>query len=308
MLNGMPARDITVESLAGLRVSTPVPPPRMTRESAAIKVLSRSVEGRQGAPRVSVRVYQPERRSGAAGGILYLHGGGFVAGGSAKLEPRHRLWVAELGCVVVSVDYRLAPETCFPGNVEDCYSALSWLFSNAADLGVDARRIGVVGDSAGGGLAASVALLARDRGEFGLAFQHLTSPMLDDRTCIAGDPHPFTGEFVFTRQNNLFCWSALLGAMPGSDAVSPYAAPARATSLVGLPPAFISIGSLDLFLEEDVEYARRLAQDGVPVELHVYPGAFHGFDLHPTAGVAVAARRNSLAALARFLAPQDRPA
>jgi acetyl esterase/lipase len=157
-----------------------------------------------------------------------------------------------------------------------------------------------MGESAGGGLAAALALLARDRGEYELAFQHLIYPMIDDRTCIA-NPNPFTGEFVWTSENNCFGWSALLGAPPGLGPISPYAAPARATDLAGLPPTFISAGALDLFLEENIEYGRRLLRAGVPVEMHVYPGGFHGFDWHPTATIAKAARRDSLAALARAL-------
>jgi acetyl esterase/lipase len=158
-----------------------------------------------------------------------------------------------------------------------------------------------MGESAGGGLAAALALLARDRREHSLAFQHLIYPMLDDRTCVAKNPHLFAGEFLWTAHNNAFGWSALLGAAPGSANVSPYAAAARADDLSGLPPTFISTGALDLFLEEDMEYARRLIRQGVPVELHVYPGAYHAFDFLTNARIAAAARRDSLAALRRFL-------
>jgi triacylglycerol lipase len=206
--------------------------------------------------------------------------------------------------VVVSVDYRLAPETCFPGNIEDCYAALLWIFQHAAELDVDTLRIGVMGESAGGGLAAALALLARDRGELKLAFQHLIYPMLDDRTCMSSNLGPFVGEFVWTLASNRFGWTALLGVVrPGSERISPYAAPARAPDLTHLPRTFIATAALDLLLEENVDYGRRLIRAGVPVELHVYPGAFHGFDLHPSAAIAQAARRDSLAALARFLAP-----
>ena len=213
----------------------------------------------------------------------------------------HRPLAEELGCVIVSVDYRLAPETPHPGPVEDCYAGLAWTFAHAGELGIDPARVGVAGESAGGGLAASLALLARDRGEHRLAFQHLTYPMLDDRTCIT-DVHPHTGAFIWTPHNNRFGWSALLGHDPGGQAVSPYAAAARAEDLSGLPPTFIATGALDLFLDEDIDYARRLIRAGVPTELHVYPGAFHGFDIHPTAAVAVAARADRVAALRRVLA------
>src|SRR5262249_39769655 len=159
--------------------------------------------------------------------------------------------------------------TPFPGNVEDCYAALAWMAGEAAALGVDAARIGVMGESAGGGLAAALALLARDRGEHRLAFQHLIYPMIDDCTCTAAEPHPSTAEFIGTPASNRFGWTSLLGTEPGGADVSPYAAAARATDLAGLPPAYIATGALDLFLEENLEYARRLIRAGVPVELHV---------------------------------------
>lgn len=302
LLDALPVLTISTDSLAQLRV-TPRGQPAIDigAAAAAVRVSTRPVKGPHDAPDVPLRIYQPPHTGNGSGCIFHIHGGGFVCGASAALEPQHRKLAADLDCVLVSVDYRLAPETAFPGNIEDCYAALLWLFEHAAELNVDAQRIGVMGESAGGGLAAALTLLARDRGTPPLAFQHLTYPMLDDRTCILKEPHPFTGEFVFTRNNNFFCWPALLGAPAGSKNVSPYAAPARAEDLTRLPPAFISTGALDLFMEENVEYARRLTRAGVPVELHVYPGAFHGFDLHPTAKVAQAARRDSFLALARFL-------
>jgi triacylglycerol lipase len=157
-----------------------------------------------------------------------------------------------------------------------------------------------MGESAGGGLAAALALLARDRGELRLAFQALDYPMLDDRTCVR-EPHPCTGEYVWTAQNNAFGWAALLGAPPGSDGVSPYAAAARASDLSGLPRTFIATGGLDLFLDENLEYARRLMRAGVSTELHVHAGAWHGFDWFTNAPVAVEARRTLLRFLARAL-------
>jgi triacylglycerol lipase len=230
-----------------------------------------------------------------------MHGGGYVIGSPAADAPQHQELAAALPCCIVSVDYRLAPETPFPGAVEDCYAALTWLFAHAAVLGIDPLRVGVMGESAGGGLAAALALMARDRGQFSLAFQHLIYPMIDDRTCVVADPHPHVGAFIWTPHNNRFGWSALLGGAPGAAGVSPYAAAARAEDLSGLPPTFISTGALDLFLEEDLEYARRLTRAGVPVELHVYPGAFHAFDYDPSASVAAQARRDSRAALARAM-------
>lgn len=169
-------------------------------------------------------------------------------------------------------------------------------------LGIDTSRLGVTGESAGGGLAAALALLVRDRREYTLAFQHLIYPMIDDRTCIVADPNPYAGAFICTPHNNRFGWTAPLGHAPGGGGLSPYAAAARATDLTGLPSAFIATGALDLFLEEDLDHARRLLRADVPTELHVHPGAFHGFDLHPTSAVAVAARATRVAALRRALA------
>jgi acetyl esterase/lipase len=166
---------------------------------------------------------------------------------------------------------------------------------------VDASRIAIGGASAGGGLAAALALLARDRGEVPVAFQLLIFPMLDDRTAVTADAHPYTGEFVWTTETNYFGWSSLLGHEPGGEGVSPYAAAARAESLEGLPPAYISVGSIDLFLEEDLEYARRLMRAGVPTELHVYPGAFHGYQGVPDAWMSRAEVENVTEALRRAL-------
>ncbi|HEX2910919.1 MAG TPA: alpha/beta hydrolase [Chloroflexia bacterium] len=209
--------------------------------------------------------------------------------------------VTQAGCAVVSVDYRLAPETPFPGPIEDCYAALKWFHSNAGELGVDPNRLAIGGASAGGGLAACLGLLTRDRAEIPLVFELLIYPMLDDRTAVTADPHPYVGEFIWTPASNHFGWSALLGQEPGSDGVSPYAAAARAEKLEGLPPTYISVGTLDLFLEEDLEYARRLIRSGVPTELHVYPGGFHAFNLWAEAQISKAFERDLMVALKRAL-------
>jgi len=275
----------------------PLPP----IEESGVDLERVMVPGPAGAPEVPLLVYRPRQAARPMPCIYHVHGGGYVLGAAKDLEPAHRPLAAKLGCAIVSVDYRLAPETPFPGPVEDCYAGLGWTFANAAALGLDPARIGVMGESAGGGLAAALALLARDRGAYRLAFQHLIYPMLDDRTCIS-DPHPYAGEFLWHAHNNAFGWTSLLGQAPGGEGVSPYAAAARATDLAGLPPTFLSTGALDLFLEEDIDYARRLLRAGVPTELHVYPGAFHAFDMMPGATVAEQARRDSHAALARFMA------
>jgi len=234
--------------------------------------------------------YTPTQSAVGRPAYLHIHGGGYVVGSAEMDTPFCTELVREHDCVVVSVDYRLAPETCFPGNVEDCYAALLWLRDNAQALGADPNRIAIGGISAGGGLAAGLALLARDRGEVTIIHQHLISPMLDDRE--PADRHPFTGEFVWTRESNHFGWRSLLGKPPGSPDISPYAAAARADDLRNLPPTFISIGALDLFLEENLEYARRLARAGVPVEFHLYPGGYHGFSFTASARVSQQHLRN----------------
>jgi len=302
LLDLFPATVLSDEILAEARARE-LPLPIDPAAEAAVVGEVRRIPGPAGAPEVEIFHYRPRAASGVLPCILHIHGGGYVMGSASSMAPLHKPLVQKLGCALVAVEYRLAPETRAPGAVEDCYAALTWLAAHAGEIGVDSARVGVMGESAGGGLAAALALLVRDRAEHQLAFQHLIYPMLDDRTSASGiDIHPFAGEFIWTHHNNRFGWRALLGVEPGSEGVSPYAAPARAENLAGLPPTFISTGALDLFVDEDVDYAQRLMGAGVPTELHVYPGAFHAFDFAPEADVARRARRDSLSALARALA------
>jgi len=264
-----------------------------------IEVSEQSIPGPAGAPPIRVLVYIPQQAPRPLPALVWIHGGGYVLGSPDADGLQVKSLVREVGCAVVSVDYRLAPEAPFPAGVEDCYATLRWTHGQAGELGLDRTRVAIGGTSAGGGLAAALALLARDRAEVQVAFQVLLVPMLDDRTAAVADPHPFTGEFIWTPANNLFGWTALLGRTPGGENVSPYAAPARAESLAGLPAAYISTGALDLFLDEDVEYARRLARAGVPTELHVYPGVYHGFSRAADARVTKAYTRDYVHALQR---------
>jgi triacylglycerol lipase len=302
MLDAFPPLSLTLESLADTRnflADMNAQMAALIPEFPDLEVGERTVPGPAGAPDVKVLTYRPKKATSPIPAILWIHGGGYVIGDAAGADATAKTIAQTVNCAVVSVDYRLAPETPHPGPVEDCYAALKWLYTNSVDLGVDASKIAIGGDSAGGGMAAGLALLTRDRGEIKLAYQLLIYPMLDDRTVTTEDPHPHAGEFIWTPALNHFGWTSLLGQAPGSEGVSPYAAPARAESLEGLPPAYISVGTLDLFIDEDLEYAKRLIRAGVPTELHIYPGAFHGFPMVADSKVAQAYNRDYLSALGR---------
>ncbi len=223
--------------------------------------------------------YHPSGGDAPGSAALYLHGGGMIFGLEhigALYDLVVREYVAASGVPMLVVDYRVAPEHPHPTPVEDCYGALVWLAAHAADLGVDVARLAVMGDSAGGGLAAGVSLMARDRGGPAISQQVLIYPMLDDRPAT---PDPQMQPFLtWTYDDNVTGWGALLGVGAGGDEVSPYAAPARADDLAGLPDTYIDVGDLDVFRNEDIAYARRLADAGVPTELHVYPGCPHAFE------------------------------
>lgn len=243
-----------------------------------------TVPGPKGAPAIMVRVYRPKGSRAKLPAIYYIHGGGMVLGSVSENDLTCKTLVREVKCVVVSVEYRLAPEHPYPAPIEDCYAGLKWLADNAAALKVDPKRIAVMGASAGGGLAAGLCLLARDRKEISVAYQMLIYPMIDD-TNVQSAKQAKNDFYVWSRANNLAGWQAYLGKKFGADNVPIYAAPSRAKKLAGLPPAYISVGDMDLFLLEDLDYARKLAQADVAVELHVYPGAFHGFDTLASAAV-----------------------
>lgn len=206
--------------------------------------------------------------------VVYLHGGGMIDGGRSMYEPYCMEYVAATGIPMVFPEYRLAPEHPDPAPVQDCFAALQWTAAHLKEL--NAGRIMLFGDSAGGGLAAGVALLARDRGGPRLAAQLLAYPMLDDRT--VGRGVPIDENQIWTYDDNVTGWHALLGDRYGTDDVSIYAAPARADDLTGLPRTYVDIGTIDIFRDEAIDYAARLWQAGVSAELHVYSGAPHGFE------------------------------
>ena len=259
------------------------------------------VESAFGAKPIRVLTYRPVTSAAPLPVIVHIHGGGFVMGSPEMKDVENRVFASELKCAIYSVDYRLAPETPHPGPLEDIYSVFTWLHANAERLGLDPARIGIKGESGGGGFAAGAALYARDRDGPKFAFQHLIYPMIDDHSAIRTDLHPCVGEFVWTQANNLFGWRSLLGREPGSPDVSPYAAAARAKDVAGLPPTYLSVGGLDLFLEENIAYADRLNRAGVPVEFHLYPRAYHGFYRATDARVTRQAEHDTREALRRFL-------
>ncbi|OYX64516.1 MAG: hypothetical protein B7Y89_02600 [Novosphingobium sp. 32-60-15] len=299
LIDSMPPMVLSDASLPMIRAALPAMIKAVPLPDLPVAVSEVMVPSGEDDRAVRCLQFRPEAVAGSAPVpvILHMHGGGHVLGMPEMNAGTLMQWADALGCLIVSVDYRLSPETRFPGAIEDCYAVLGWLHNHAAALGVDRNRIAVSGESAGGALAAGLALLARDRGEYAIAFQHLEQPRLDDRTATSATPNPHTGEFVWTRQSSHFCWIAQLGKEPGGDDTSPYAAPARAADLAGLPAAFIAVGTLDLFVDECLDYAHRLIRAGVPTELHVYPGCMHGFGMARDSAPARRAQADNLAAL-----------
>jgi acetyl esterase/lipase len=277
------------------------------RRGGTVRFEERTVPGPAGAPAISVLICRPERIGAPAPGVYHTHGGGMILGDNRTGMAGLLDWVEQLGVIVVSVEYRLAPENPFPAGVEDCYAGLVWTAANAGELGLDRRRLLIAGASAGGGLAAAVALMGRDRGGPALAGQVLMCPMLDDRNQTPSS-FELDGEGVWDRTSNETGWTSLLGERCGGPDLSPYAAPAREADLSGLPPAFIDVGSVETFRDEDVDYAVRMWRAGGQAELHVWPGAFHGFDgLAPDAVLSRAARQARIAWVARLLQTADEP-
>ncbi|MCJ7670683.1 MAG: alpha/beta hydrolase [Acidimicrobiia bacterium] len=279
-VGAFPQFTMTVDLLPAFR--QPAPPAEL---STAVERTDRQVPGD---PPVAVRVHRPADATGPLPCFVSMHGGGFVIGSVDMDDLLFDRWCPLLGVVGVSVDFRLAPETPYPGPLDDCYRALVWTYEHADELGVHRDAIVLHGVSAGGGLAAGLALLARDRGEVPVALQILDTPMLDDRRVTASSRQD--GLAIWNRESNEFGWRSYLGDRFDTDDVPAYAAPTRATDLAGLPPAFVSVGSCDGFRDEDVEYALRLNQAGVPAELHVYAGAPHGYQFARETAVYRASR------------------
>ena len=248
---------------------------------------------------IPIAIYQPTAPAPRPG-LLMIHGGGYVVG-TAREDMNGIGYAEHVGCTVVSVDYRMAPEFTYKAAIADCFAGLNWMFENAADLGVDSERIAIGGGSAGGGLTAGLALYNRDNKGPAVAFQLLVYPMLDDRHETASG-YEVTHPNVWNRDVSLKAWKMYLGDEYGTDEVSPYAAAARATDLSGLPPAYVTVGTEDLFRDEDIAYAQRLMAAGIPTELLVVPGMFHGGEgFAPTAAVSQRMRLGYLNALKRAI-------
>lgn len=268
---------ITQATLAQARKGMEGPNPFKQPPPPDVAWVRRTIPGGKGQPDVPILIVNA-KQGASRPAILHTHGGGYVAGKAEDGLRDLQTICRELDCVAVSVDYRLAPETTYLGSIEDNYAGLKWLHANAAGLGADPSRIAVMGESAGGGHAALLAITARDRGEVPLCFQCLIYPMLDDRTGSSRMPPQHVGTLIWTPQSNRFGWESFLGRKPGGANAPKGAVPARVADLSGLPPAFIGVGTLDLFCDEDIDYAQRLSAAGVLTELIVVPGAFHGFD------------------------------
>ena len=228
-------------------------------------------------PRVVVRVHRPRGVDGPLPLVYWMHGGGYVFGSYDMDDSRFDSWCPRFGCVGVSVEYRLAPETPYPGPLDDCYAGLRWAYEHRDELGIDPSCIVIGGVSAGGGLAAGLALLVRDRGEIPVTHQLLECPMIDD--CQTTPSSQLDDLLVWSNHSNTFGWKAYLGDLYGTDQVPIYAAAARAGDLTGLPPGMVIVGGADGFRDEDIAYAARLNKAGVPTALHMLPGAPHGVQM-----------------------------
>ncbi|REK76872.1 alpha/beta hydrolase fold domain-containing protein [Paenibacillus paeoniae] len=298
----IPTSDLSADTLAESRENQSKTMHQMdVTELFSVTFEERTVPSYFGGPDIHIEIIKPLKPKYDKMPFYYsIHGGGMVLGspvgdrkGNAALAEQH-------GFCCVSVYYRLAPEHIQPSQLQDCYSGLKWCMEQAEELGIDTGKVAIGGSSAGGGLAAGLALYIRDQKEFDVHHLRLRSPMLDDRTSISLD-HPYAGEFVWTKRSNYFGWKSVLGDEPGQEGTSEYYVPARAASLAGLPSTYISIGSIDLFIDEAMLFAKQLAFDGVLVELHVYPGYHHLAPMFPDAHYSQEGAKSSAYALLKAL-------
>ncbi|MFI7166293.1 alpha/beta hydrolase [Rhodococcus erythropolis] len=266
-----------------------------------VAVEDRLVPGPEGAPDVPVRIYRPSAVTSELPGIFYIHGGGMALGSIDSEDLSAAKLSEEVGAVVVSTGYRKAPEESHPAQLNDCYAALTWMVKSANELGVDTERIALYGGSAGGNLTIAVAMTARDNGFPEINFMMPLYPMIDDRNETPSS-HEITDIGIWDRSANIEAWKWFLGDRPADE----FSAPSRAENLAGLPPAFIDVGELDVFRDEDIAFAQKLIQSGVPTEFHIYPGVYHASETFaPTAAVSQRMWVNRLAALRTALHPSS---
>jgi acetyl esterase/lipase len=293
MLDAIPAFTVSAELVDVLQAATRAGPP------VAIDGVERTEHVVDAARGVVVRIHTPSDATEPRPGVFSIHGGGYVFGSRDLDDAVLARWAVGLGVIGISVEYRLAPQTSFPGPLDDCDDAYRWVHEHADELGIDRSLLGVAGTSAGGGLAIALALLARERGTLMPAFLVLDAPMIDDRQRSASSRVEDLP--IWNRESNEFGWRAYLGDRHGGDDVPPLAAPARAVDLSGLPPTFVGVGTVDGFRDEVVDFASRLDEAGVPTELHEYPGAPHGFQLFADSALGRRAARDNDEWLARRL-------
>ena len=279
-------RDVLTQMLG----ATPVPP------NANVSISNHVAPGPAGD--LAVRVYTPTNVPSPAPGLVYIHGGGMIMGGLDGEDGTCQMMADRLGAVIASVDYRKAPENPYPAAPEDCYAAASWVVENAEVLGINPSNIGIYGQSAGGGLTIAVALMARDRGGPRFAYMAPIYPMIDDRN-TSHSSLIVTDIGIWDREGSLEAWAWYLG---GAEA-DHYAAPARAQDLSGLPPAFIDVGELDMFRDEDIDFVKRLGEAHVPVEFHLWPGAYHASEVFaPEAALSQRIWDTRIAGISRLIA------
>ncbi|ODV53956.1 MULTISPECIES: alpha/beta hydrolase [Lysinibacillus] len=273
-------------------------------ESELVLITNRTILRGDGGEML-VKIYEPVKRNhDKLPAMFWIHGGGFVMGHPDMDDLLCERFVQTANCVVVSVDYRLAPEHPYPAAIEDCYAGLVWMTTEAPKLGIDSKRVAIAGASGGGGLTAALALMARDKGGPAIIFQMPLYPMLDNRNKTPSSYEITDSHATWNRTNNLTAWRMYLGEEQDTHELSPYAVPSRADNLAGLPPTYTCIGQLDLFRDETLDYVARLAQAGVAVEMNLYPGSFHCFEVFvPEAEVSQRASQNYLDAMARALHP-----
>jgi acetyl esterase/lipase len=298
-----PAAALSASPLAGVRemLATFSPSIDAMITGSGLEHVELSVPESPDGPGITLSVIRSPGVTTPTPCIYYVHGGGMIMGDRQTGAPIFSRWAGVFGVTVVSVEYRLAPEHPYPASVSDCYAGLRWVAGHAAELGIDPARIVIAGNSAGGGLAAATTLMARDNGGPALIGALLSAPMLDDRDATLST-RQFDGPGPWNRSDNRFGWTALLGAARGTEGLSPYAAPARATDLSGLPPVYLDVGSAEVFRDEIVDYASRIWAAGGQAELHIWAGGFHGFQMAGETRVARAALAARDSWLARLLA------